>query len=99
MDDLNGAAVGGHLDPASQACVDLLEKVLADAKAGKVQNLAVVACGQGGMGPGFVGVNIPEINLGLDLVKRQMQDMLIMQSQQQDQQRRTAPKIIRPGMR
>lgn len=94
MDNLNGAAIGGHLDPASEACVDMLEKVLADAKAGRVQSIALVACGQGGMGPAFVGADIPSLNLGLDLVKRQMQDALVQQAMQQD---RTRPKILRPG--
>lgn len=95
MDDMNGSAsLGGHMDPASKACIDILQKVLADAEAGKVQSLAIVACGQGGMGPAFAGTDIPSLNLGLDLVKRQMQDALVSQAMAQDQRR---PKILRPG--
>jgi hypothetical protein len=95
--ELNGSApLGGHLDAASEECVKMLEKVLADAKAGKVQALVVVAVGQGGMGPGFVGADIPQLNLGVDLVKRQMQDMLFAQVQQAAQRR---PNILRPGQR
>ena len=97
MSDANGsAALGGHLDAASAECVKMLEKVLADAKAGRVQALAVVAVGAGGMGPGFVGSDIPQLNLGIDVLKRQIMDTLLMQAQQAQARR---PHILRPGAR
>lgn len=89
-------SIGGHIDPASQQCIDLLEKVLADAKSGKVQTIGIVACGQGGFGPGFAGSNMVELNLGLDIIKTQIIGMLLQQSAAAQQRK---PHILRPGQR
>lgn len=55
---------------ASQACVDLLETVLADAKTGHITSVAIVACGPGGFSPAIAGPQAPELNLGLDACKQ-----------------------------
>lgn len=90
-----GHANGGQetLPPSSAACVDLLERTLADAKIGKITSLCIVAVGPNGLGPAFVGAQVPEINLGLDAAKA-----FILQSTMPQQQSRQSP-IIRPGFR
>lgn len=62
------------LNPDQWECVKMLEKVLEDAKAGNVHSVAVVACSIGGFGSAFAGRQAPELNLGLDSVKRQILD-------------------------
>lgn len=56
-------------NPASLACIDLLMQVLADAKAGNVTSVAVVACGPNDFGANMAGPNAPAMNMGLDVLK------------------------------
>lgn len=65
----NGAKAKAAADPGSEACVDLLERTLADAKAGKITTLCIVAVGPHGAGPAIVGKDIPHLNLGMDVAK------------------------------
>lgn len=73
--EINGAPVAA-LDQASAACVQLLEQVLADARAGNVRSVCIVACGPGGFGASFAGPNAPELNLGLDTAKASILQMV-----------------------
>lgn len=57
------------LNPASLACIDLLMKVPADAKAGNVTSVAIVACGPSDFGANMAGPNAPAMNMGLDVLK------------------------------
>ena len=57
------------LNPASLACMDLLMQVLADAKAGNVTSVAIVACGPSDFGANMAGPNAPAMNMGLDVLK------------------------------
>ena len=88
LGQLNGAE---PLDRASQACVELLESVLADAKLGNVTSCAIVACGDESFGVAMAGPDAARLNLGLDSAKMQ-----IMQMVTQPQPRR-ASMIIQPG--
>lgn len=57
------------LNPASLACIDLLLQVLADAKAGNVTSVAVVACGPSDFGANIAGPNAPAMYLGLGVLQ------------------------------
>ena len=57
------------IDPASEACVALLESVLASAKSGAVTSLAIVACGPNDFGASTAGPDAAKLNLGLDTLK------------------------------
>jgi hypothetical protein len=57
------------LNPASLACIDLLMQVLADAKAGKVTSVAIVACGPSDFGANMAGPNAMGMNMGIDVLK------------------------------
>ena len=57
------------LNPASLACIELLMKVLDDAKAGNVTSVAIVACGPADFGANMAGPNAPAMNMGLDVLK------------------------------
>ena len=57
------------LNPASLACIELLMKVLEDAKAGNVTSVAIVACGPSDFGANMAGPNAPAMNMGLDVLK------------------------------
>ncbi len=57
------------LNPASLACVELLNKVLEDARAGNVTSVAIVACGPSDFGANMAGPNAPAMNMGLDVLK------------------------------
>lgn len=78
------------VDPAQAACIQLLEQVLATARAGDVRSVCIVACGPGGFGASFAGPDAPQLNLGLDSAKAS-----IMQAVLQPQKRSS---IIRPVM-
>jgi hypothetical protein len=62
---------------AKLACVELLEKVLADAREGNVSSIALVAIGSGGFSPAVAGPNAPELNLGLDACKKIILDRVL----------------------
>jgi hypothetical protein len=81
----NGAAAAASLAQAQEAvatqgklaCVELLEKVLADAREGHVSSIALVAIGAGGFSPAVAGPNAPELNLGLDACKKIILDRVL----------------------
>ena len=54
---------------ASDACVALLEQVLADAKAGNITTVGVIACGPSDFGAQIAGPDARSVNLGLDVLK------------------------------
>lgn len=62
--------VPGATNPASAACVALLEQILADAKAGKVTTVGVIAVGPMDFGSAHAGPDAAKLNLGLDVLKR-----------------------------
>ena len=76
------------LDPASQACVELLEKVLADARAGTIRSCVVVVAGSAGPGAAFAGPDLGALNMGLDAAKQNLLAVAL--------QPRKASPIIRP---
>lgn len=55
--------------PAAQDCLILLKQVEADILAGKVDSIAIVACGHTDFGANVAGPNAVAINLGLDVLK------------------------------
>ena len=57
---------------ASEACVALLEQVLADAKAGNITTVGVIACGPGDFGAQIAGPDARSVNLGLDVLKHKI---------------------------
>lgn len=61
----NGLAIS----PAAQDCLILLKQVEADINAGKVDSIAIVACGPTDFGANLAGPNAVAINLGLDVLK------------------------------
>ncbi len=81
------------LSPAEQACVELLETALADAKAGRVSSCAVIACGPGDFGASFAGPDAARLNLGLDHCKATIMAKIMQPAPQQ------RGSILRPGMR
>lgn len=88
---LNGEA-DPPLDLGAQACVVLLEQVLASAKNGEISTVCIVACGPSSFGASFAGPDAARLNLGLDTAKAQ-----ILQMVSQPTPRSGA--ILRPGMR
>lgn len=57
------------IDPAQAACIELLEAVLANARAGGVTSVAIVACGPNDFGASTAGPDAAKLNLGLDTLK------------------------------
>jgi hypothetical protein len=60
------------MNEASEACVALLEQVLADAKAGSITTVGVVACGPSDFGAQIAGPDARSVNLGLDVLKQKI---------------------------
>jgi hypothetical protein len=81
------------LDPAKLECIQLLEQVLADAKAGNVVAVAIVACGASGFGAAFAGNDAPKLNLGLDSAKATLLQM-VSGGQQPGTQQPRKPTIV-----
>lgn len=52
------------MNDSSDACVQLLEQVLADAKAGNITTVGVVACGPGDFGAQIAGPDARSVYLG-----------------------------------
>lgn len=69
MTQSNGGAKSSFLDPSSEACIELLESVLASAKRGEFHSVAVVAVGPNDFGASFAGPDAARLNLGLDTAK------------------------------
>lgn len=66
----NGGLQQAPIDPAAQACVQLLESVLQSARNGEIHSVCVVACGKGGFGASFAGPDASNLNMGLDSAKK-----------------------------
>ncbi len=64
------------LGRAEQACVDLLEQVLVDAKAGMVTTVGIISCGPSAFGSAHAGPDAAKLNLGLDVLKRTVLDIV-----------------------
>jgi hypothetical protein len=60
------------MNDASDACISLLEQVLADAKAGNITTVGVVACGPADFGAQIAGPDARSVNLGLDVLKQKI---------------------------
>lgn len=78
------------LNPASLACVALLEQVLADAKAGNITTVGIVACGPADFGANIAGPDARSVNLGLDVLKAKIVAAVTQPAVM------TAPTILRP---
>lgn len=57
------------LNPSSQACVALLEQVLADAKAGNIMTVGIVACGPADFGANIAGPNAQAVYMGCGVLQ------------------------------
>lgn len=64
--------IGNIDDLGNIACVQLLEAVLADAKLGKVTSVAVVSVGPSDFGSAHAGPDAAKLNLGIDVLKREI---------------------------
>lgn len=60
------------MNESSEACVQLLEQILADAKAGNITTVGVVACGPSDFGAQIAGPDARSVNLGLDVLKQKI---------------------------
>jgi hypothetical protein len=60
------------MNEASEACISLLEQVLADAKAGNITTVGIVACGPADFGAQIAGPDARSVNLGLDVLKHKI---------------------------
>jgi hypothetical protein len=79
------------LNPDSQACVDLLEQVLAQAKNGSVTTVGVVACGPVDFGANIAGPNAQGVYLGIGVLRAKIEAAV------QQPAVMMAPNILRPG--
>jgi len=57
------------LNPSSLACIELLEQVLTDARAGSINTVGIVACGPSDFGAQIAGSDARSVALGLDVLK------------------------------
>lgn len=57
------------LNQSSLACIELLEQVLTDAKAGNINTVGIVACGPSDFGAQIAGPDARSVALGLDVLK------------------------------
>jgi hypothetical protein len=83
-----------NANDASDACVQLLEQVLADAKAGNITTVGVVACGPADFGAQIAGPDARSVYMGCGvlqdkIVKAVTQPAPIMRP-------KSAPHILRP---
>lgn len=60
------------LDESSQACVDLLEQVLADARSGNINTVGIVACGKGDFGAQIAGPDARSVYLGCGVLQNKI---------------------------
>lgn len=65
---------GDPVNAVQKQCIDLLEGMLADAKAGKIMSLVVVACGPTDFGSAMAGTDAPRMLLGLEVAKINIMD-------------------------
>lgn len=62
------------INESSQACVDLLEQVLRDAKAGNITTVGVVACGPNDFGAQIAGPDARSVYLGCGVLQKKIVD-------------------------
>ncbi len=60
------------LSEASQACVDMLEETLEQARSGSIETIAVIACFKTGYATAMSGSNAAQLNMGCDSLKRKI---------------------------
>jgi hypothetical protein len=60
------------LTDAQQACVDLLEEALGEAKRGMIHTVGIVACMKSGYGSVMAGSQAADLNLGCDSLKKKI---------------------------
>jgi hypothetical protein len=65
--EINGK--GEALNPATLACIELLEHVLADAKAGNVLTVGIIACGPSDFGANIAGPNAQAVYMGCGVLQ------------------------------
>ena len=62
------------LSEAQQACVDLLEETLIEAKKGAIETIGIIACLKSGYASVMAGSNASSLNLGCDSMKKKILD-------------------------
>jgi hypothetical protein len=65
------------LNDNQQACVELLQDALNEAKAGNIKAAAMVICLENGWATVFAGNPPGDLNLGLDDLKRKILDAVV----------------------
>ncbi len=68
---VNGSGFAA-LSPAQQACVELLEEALGEARDGKVVSVGIILCMKGGYAAVMAGADAADLNLGCDSLKRKI---------------------------
>lgn len=81
----------GQMAPGQQDCIDLLEKCLADAKAGRITTIGVVACGHSDFGTAMAGPDGARLFLGTAILADTVKGAIMMP--------RAGSPILRPGGR
>jgi len=97
MSIINGHVTGETLGVAERACIELLEKVLEDARNGKVNSVAVIACGPTDFGAAIAGPDAARLNLGLDYAKADIQTAI--RGGATPEQPLGRGRLVRPGFR
>lgn len=62
------------LTESQQACVDLLEETLQEARAGLIETIGIVACMKSGYASVMAGSNAASLNLACDSMKKKILD-------------------------
>ena len=60
------------LSAVQQACVDMLEEALGEARRGKVYTVGIIACMETGYATVMAGPHAAELNLGCDSLKKKI---------------------------
>lgn len=60
------------LSQAAQACVDMLEETLEQARKGDIETMAIVCCFKTGYASAMTGSNAVQLNLACDSLKRKI---------------------------
>lgn len=89
--EINGNG-GEVLNPSSQACVALLEQVLADAKAGNIMTVGIVACGPADFGAQIAGPNAQAVYMGCGVLQAKIVSAVTQPAPDM------RPTILRPGL-
>lgn len=80
------------LNPASLACIELLEHVLADAKAGNVTTVGIIACGPSDFGANIAGPNAQAVYMGCGVLQAKIVAAVTQPAPDM------RPSILRPGL-